>query len=87
MNYGRILKKDGCTRVAEGLNLLFKYQFMFWPQVLVCTSESLRIFQIGEIILYMVQIVVLQCTLRCIYMLPVYGQSHSLPYGIACPTC
>ena len=44
--------------MVEGKNLLLRYQFMVQPMFSVCTYESLRIFLIGKITVYIASAVV-----------------------------
>ena len=76
INRSQILwySKWQCPCVAEGSNLIFRYQFMVWTLVPVCTSEILRIFWVGNITLYFAHTVSPRCLVHFIPTLPVTGQ-------------
>ena len=67
-------------RVAEGSNLIFRYKFMIRPLVTLRTSESLIIFWLGYITVYLAHTVDPKRLLYCIPALPGTGQLfHTAP--------
>ena len=66
---------------------IFLYKFTVWTQVPVRTPESLRIFSMGNIFVYMVHVVPPRHIVRGIPTLSGNGQSHYFPYGKSHPSC
>ena len=62
----------------EGLELIFQYQFMILPLVVVRTLEILIIFRMGKITVYLTHALEQQCLVCCIPKLPGNSQFFTL---------